>query len=145
LSSTHVSSSATSRPVCAALRASPWCTPASRRVIKRPWGIAAVSRQTPRTTWRWRDLYDLYLNLVGPPTPLFQAASFQLARNFALREYVVVQHPELTPCTQGESWAPSLVVLFLAKDPHELPEDSYATAVEAFQDMEARLPSYLPM
>jgi hypothetical protein len=77
--------------------------------------------------------YDLYLNLIDPPTPLFRVESFRHFREFAACQYVVGGHALLIHCNQGQSRAPMLALLFLAKDLHVLPDDSYAAAVEAFQ------------
>jgi hypothetical protein len=90
------------------------------------------------------DLYDLYLNLIGPPTPLFQVDSFRHFRDFAESRYVQCHQCLLIHCNQRESRAPSLAMLFMAKDPHVLPDDSYAAAVEAFALVAATLPRYQP-
>ncbi len=77
--------------------------------------------------------HNLYLNLIDPPTPLFRVESFRHFRDFAMSTYVDGHQALLIHCNQGESRAPSLAMLFLAKDLHVLPDDSYASAVEAFQ------------
>lgn len=88
--------------------------------------------------------YDLYLNLIDPPTPLFQVESFRHFREFAACKYVEEHQALLIHCNQGESRAPSLALLFLAKDLHVLPNDSYAAAVEAFAPLAATFPRYQP-
>jgi len=88
--------------------------------------------------------YDLYLNLIDPPTPLFQVDSFRHFRDFAESRYLHAHQALLIHCNQGESRAPSLAMLFLAKDLHVLPDDSYQAAVEAFAPLAATLPRYAP-
>jgi hypothetical protein len=79
------------------------------------------------------DVRDLYLNLIDPPTPLFKVDSFLHFRDFAESRYLGAHQALLIHCNQGHSRVPSLALLFLAKDLHVLPDDSYAAAVEAFQ------------
>jgi hypothetical protein len=61
-----------------------------------------------------RDPYDLYLNIIDPPVPLFKIETFVQFLLFAGE-----QHDRgasvLTHCNQGESRAPTLGLLFLAK------------------------------
>jgi hypothetical protein len=82
----------------------------------------------------------LYLNLVDPPVPLFKADSFRAFRAFAAEKWNegldLVIH-----CNQGESRAPSLALLFLAKDAGVIPAETFAAAREAF---EVRYPGYNP-
>jgi hypothetical protein len=77
-------------------------------------------------------VYDLFLNLIGPPTPLFKVDSFRHFHEFAAYQYVGGGHDLLIHCNQGQSRAPMLALLFLAKDLHVLSDDSYAAALEAF-------------
>ena len=88
--------------------------------------------------------YELYLNLIDPPTPLFRVESFRHFRDFATSAYVDGRQALLIHCNQGQSRAPSLALLFLAKELHVLPEASYAAAVEAFAPMAEMLPRYQP-
>jgi predicted protein tyrosine phosphatase len=90
------------------------------------------------------DTDNLFLNLIGPPTPLFQVDSFRHFRDFAESRYLGAHQSLLIHCNQGQLRAPSLAMLFLAKDLHVLPDDSYASAVEAFAPLAATLPRYLP-
>ena len=73
----------------------------------------------------------LFLNLIDPPIPLFQLESFAAFMSFAQQQYddgaSVLIH-----CNQGDSRAPSLALLFLAKHLQVIPSDSYETAAEAF-------------
>jgi hypothetical protein len=45
--------------------------------------------------------YDLYLNLIDPPTPLFRVESFQHFRDFAVSRYVDAYQGLLIHCNQG--------------------------------------------
>ena len=85
------------------------------------------------------DLYDLYLNLIDPPAPLFRVESFRHFRDFATSAYVDGLQALLIHCNQGQSRAPILALLFLAKELHVLPDDSYTAAVEAFQRASCKL------
>ena len=64
--------------------------------------------------------HNLYLNLIDPPTPLFRVNSFRHFRSFAASWYLQAGHGLLIHCNQGQSRAPSLAMLFLAKDLHVL-------------------------
>ena len=121
-----------------------WCTPASRRAINRPSTIGSRCPWITGITWRSRTLHNLYLNLIDPPTPLFRVESFRHFRDFATSAYVDGRQALLIHCNQGQSRAPTLAMLFLAKDLHVLPDDSYAEAVEAFAPMAEMLPRYQP-
>jgi hypothetical protein len=133
LSSTRVSTSATNPTVRRAFRTSPWCTPVRRPAIKQAVGYRVALPHDSRYYLALEMPYDLYLNLIDPPTPLFRVESFRHFREFAACQYVVGGHALLIHCNQGQSRAPMLALLFLAKDLHVLPDDSYAAAVEAFQ------------
>jgi hypothetical protein len=54
------------------------------------------------------DDWDLFLNMIDPPVPLFKIESFALAKDFldTHRDREVVIH-----CNQGESRAPTMAVL----------------------------------
>jgi len=76
------------------------------------------------------DGFHLYLNLIDPPAPLFMMPSFA-----AFMAFVDKHRPHrevLIHCNQGESRAPSLALLYLAKRTTEIPADSYASAAAAF-------------
>jgi len=83
---------------------------------------------------------DLYLNLVDPPTPLFRAASFTSFLRFAQAQ-MQAGRKLLIHCNQGESRAPSLAMLFLAKITGEISNESYASART---DFETIFSGYLP-
>lgn len=75
--------------------------------------------------------HHLYLNLIDPPGPLFMMPSFEAFMRFVDRE--IAERPVLIHCNQGESRAPSLTLLYMAKRLGLLPADSYASAAEAFR------------
>lgn len=75
----------------------------------------------------------LYLNLIDPPLPLFKLASFQIFLDFVdeqIKQRAVVVH-----CNHGESRAPSLALLYMAKRLGTLPASSYQLAAVAFRAM----------
>lgn len=83
---------------------------------------------------------DLFLNLIDPPKPLFRLESFDCFLAFAAARYDSGS-ALLIHCNQGESRAPSLALLFLAKRLRTIPAESFWKAKEAF----ARLyPAYRP-
>lgn len=75
--------------------------------------------------------HHLYLNLIDPPQPLFMMPSFEAFLRFVDRE--IAERPVLIHCNQGESRAPSLKLLYMAKRLNLLPNDSYGTAATAFR------------
>ena len=84
----------------------------------------------PNYLWLQRP-QDLYLNLIDPPVPLFKIESFRCFLTFATAQYrdgaTLLIH-----CNQGESRAPSLALLFLAKHLRAIPSGSFSEAKEAF-------------
>lgn len=76
----------------------------------------------------------LYLNMIDPPQPLFQAESF--TRFFDFVDRYIQTRPVLIHCNKGESRAPSLALLYMAKRGF-LPGENYAAARAAF---DARFP-----
>lgn len=73
----------------------------------------------------------LYLNLVDPPVPLFKRDSFRIFADFVDRH--IGAGPVLIHCNQGESRAPSLALVYLAKRLKVLPNENYAAARAAFE------------
>ena len=105
---------------------------------KEPCHRAAVgysNRSLPNTHPNYLILereHHLFLNLIDPPAPLFMMPSFVAFLAFVdknIAERRVVVH-----CNQGESRAPSLALLYLAKRTDELPGDSYESAAQAFRE-----------
>jgi len=75
--------------------------------------------------------HHLYLNLIDPDQPLFMMPSFHAFIGFVDRE--IAERPVLIHCNQGESRAPSLALLYMAKRLRLLPNDSYESAAKAFR------------
>jgi predicted protein tyrosine phosphatase len=75
--------------------------------------------------------HHLYLNLIDPEAPLFMMPSFVAFLAFVDRE--IAARKVLIHCNQGESRAPSLSMLYMAKRLGLLPNDSYTTAATAFR------------
>lgn len=74
--------------------------------------------------------FNLYLNLIDPPAPLFMMPSFLAFMAFVDKH---IKHREvIIHCNLGESRAPSLALLYLAKRTTVLPNDSYENAAQAF-------------
>ncbi len=84
--------------------------------------------------------HDLFLNLIDPPIPLFKLDSFVAFLDFADTHWLAGR-TLLIHCNQGESRAPSLVLLFLAKRRAVLDAGSYQGARKEF---EALCPDYRP-
>lgn len=74
----------------------------------------------------------LYLNLIDPPAPLFQLESFHRFFQFVDRQ--IAQRPVLIHCNKGESRAPSLTLLYMAKR-GMLEGNSYNAARAAFEKL----------
>lgn len=83
---------------------------------------------------------DLFLNIIDPPVPLFGPETFSAFLAFA-GEHYDQGRSLLIHCNQGESKAPSLALLFLAKYLRVIPGDSYVEARIAFTVM---YPGYRP-
>ena len=79
---------------------------------------------------------ELWLNLIDPPRPLYQKRSFDWFIAFARRWHKSGRRIFIH-CNRGESRAPSLALLFLAKVTGEIPNTSYDAAWDA---MEERFP-----
>jgi hypothetical protein len=84
--------------------------------------------------------HDLYLNIIDPPVPLFKAETFEQFLVFARLKYDS-GFSLLIHCNQGESRAPSLALLFMAKHIGALPNSSYGDARLAFGHL---FPAYQP-
>lgn len=80
---------------------------------------------------------DLYLNIIDPPVPLFKPALFSHFMNFAKKHWddgkELVIH-----CNKGESRAPSLGLLFLARGIAVIDDSSYSSARGEFQKLYSR-------
>jgi hypothetical protein len=82
----------------------------------------------------------LYLNMIDPPQPLFRRESFAAFREFAAPQWAA-GNTLVIHCNQGESRAPSLALLLLAKDIRAIAGGSYEAAVAEFTKL---YPSYRP-
>ncbi|EOW3713454.1 hypothetical protein ACOW3S_004096 [Vibrio fluvialis] len=83
---------------------------------------------------------DLFLNIIDPPVPLFKPPLFSAFLNFSNKHWKQGKKL-LIHCNQGESRAPSLAMLFLAKGISVIPDASYA---EARVEFEKLYPRYNP-
>jgi hypothetical protein len=87
-----------------------------------------------------RRPFDLFLNMIDPAQPLFKLPLFTEFLLFAAEHWSAGRSLAIH-CNQGESRAPSLALIFLAKHLHVLPADSFAEAAGAFR---VRYPAYRP-
>lgn len=80
---------------------------------------------------------DLFLNIIDPAEPLFMPPLFSHFIEFSNKHWSqgkkIIIH-----CNQGESRAPSLALLFLAKVVSVIPNDSYGAAREEFEKLYPR-------
>jgi protein-tyrosine phosphatase len=83
---------------------------------------------------------NLYLNMIDPSVPLFMPPLFSEFLRFARAQWNGGKHV-LIHCNQGESRAPSLALLFLAKVPGALPAESFDVAKQAYLRLD---PVYSP-
>ena len=86
------------------------------------------------------DGADLFMNIIDPPAPLFMPASFTSFLAFSDKQWLAGRKL-LIHCNQGESRAPSLALLFLAKCRSALNNHTYQSARAEF---ELRYPAYNP-
>jgi len=77
---------------------------------------------------------DLYMNIIDPPRPLFRPLLFTSFLEFSGRHWNNGKKL-LIHCNKGESRAPSLALLFMAKHLHEIDNSSYAEARQEFEQI----------
>ena len=77
---------------------------------------------------------NLFLNMIDPPKPLFKLELFRAFLDFAGRHWDVGDNL-LIHCNLGDSRAPSLGLVFLAKHVGVLPDDSYELAAQEFRNL----------
>jgi hypothetical protein len=77
---------------------------------------------------------DLYLNIIDPPKPLFMPPTFTSFLEFAKSKWDEGKNV-LIHCNQGESRAPSLAMMFLAKHLGKISDASFQSATEDFQQI----------
>jgi hypothetical protein len=75
--------------------------------------------------------HHLFLNMIDPPQPRFMMPSFLAFLGFVDRE--IPDREVLIHCNQGQSRAPSLALLYMAKRLRSIPDESYDLAAEAFR------------
>lgn len=80
----------------------------------------------------YENQHHLYLNIIDPPIPLFKLESFKIALNFSQRQ--ISTRPLYIHCNQGQSRAPSLTLLIMAKIMRTLPNESYMAARKIFEE-----------
>jgi len=73
----------------------------------------------------------LYLNMIDPPVPLFKREMFQ--KFFEFVDAQMAERPVVIHCNQGQSRAPSLTLLYMAKRMQLLPDTDYFSARRAFE------------
>jgi hypothetical protein len=83
---------------------------------------------------------DLYMNIIDPPRPLFMPPSFSHFLGFSEEQWTAGKKL-LIHCNKGESRAPSLALLFLAKCRHAIDDASYPSASSEFETL---YPRYSP-
>ncbi|MBD8879833.1 hypothetical protein IHE49_05015 [Rhodanobacter sp. 7MK24] len=83
---------------------------------------------------------DLYLNIIDPPVPMFMPLLFKSFLDFSVMHWnggkKLIIH-----CNQGESRAPSLALLFLARSISAIDDSSYSSARNEFKTL---YPRYQP-
>jgi predicted protein tyrosine phosphatase len=80
---------------------------------------------------------DLFLNIIDPLQPLFMPPLFVAFLGFANKHWGQGKKL-LIHCNQGESRAPSLAMLFLAKGISAIPDSSYEAARVEFEKLYPR-------
>ena len=86
------------------------------------------------------DSHNLYLNVVDRPDPVFEASLFLAFLAFCRRHWDA-ERALLIHCNRGRSRAPSLAILFLAKNLHVIDDSSFDQAELEFID---RYAAYSP-
>lgn len=74
---------------------------------------------------------NLFLNMIDPPSPLFMMPSFTHFLEFISIQWNANKNV-LIHCNKGESRAPSLALLFLAKHVGSINNESYIKAKQEF-------------
>lgn len=81
----------------------------------------------------------LFLNMIDPPIPLFKPELFTRSLDF-IDKYIPTSKV-LLHCNQGESRAPSLALLYLAKRGKKITDENFLLA---FNDFKKIYPYYQP-
>ncbi|MDY6862946.1 MAG: hypothetical protein SV062_08155 [Thermodesulfobacteriota bacterium] len=85
--------------------------------------------------------HDLYLNIIDPDKPLFMKGTFDVFLYFMDEKWGKERNNIIIHCNEGVSRAPSLGLLFLAKNLKAISNDSYDAAREDFFKI---FPEYMP-
>ncbi|USD22149.1 hypothetical protein MJO52_03160 [Microbulbifer variabilis] len=83
------------------------------------------------------DEYDLFLNIIDPPVPLFKPPLFSHFMDYAIKHWSAGRKL-IIHCNQGESRAPSLAMLFLAKGASVIDNTSFDSARLMFEELYPR-------
>lgn len=83
---------------------------------------------------------DLFLNIIDPPRPLFKPQLFTSFLEFTLKQWERGKKI-LIHCNQGESRAPTLAMMFMAKHLNDIPTSTFS---EARTEFEKQFPGYRP-
>ncbi|MBW2643629.1 MAG: dual specificity protein phosphatase family protein [Deltaproteobacteria bacterium] len=84
--------------------------------------------------------FDLYLNIIDPDKPLFMPLLFTSFLEFSMFQWNAGREI-LVHCNQGESRAPTLAMMFMAKRLHSISNKSFEKARQDFQNI---YPYYSP-
>ena len=114
--------------------------PARTLVIKVLWVIRGVFPAPDPHYLIYERPGNFYLNMIDPSRPLFMPPLFTEFLRFARLHWEAGENL-LIHCNRGDSRAPSLALLFLAKVVRVLPADGYWEALEKFINL---YPNYLP-
>lgn len=112
-------------------------TKATIHAAKHPCWMRYAKEQLPKEHPNYLAFtypFDLFLNMIDPPVPLFKPETFAMAREFA-RRHLERGNKLHIHCNQGESRAPSLAMLIMAKDLHEIGDESYDSARHEFEQI----------
>ena len=82
----------------------------------------------------------LFLNIIDPPVPLFRPELFVRSLDF-IEKSISKQRNVLVHCNKGESRAPSIALLYLAKRNKKISDDSFLSAATDFKKL---YPFYAP-
>ena len=78
--------------------------------------------------------FDLYLNIIDPPIPLFRVELFTAFLAFAQSHWLRGRQL-LIHCNQGESRAPMLAFLFLARVDRSIPSSTFHDGFAHFKQL----------
>jgi protein-tyrosine phosphatase len=82
---------------------------------------------------------DLFLNMIDPAKPLFMPPLFERSLDF-IEKHINIRKV-LIHCNLGNSMSPSLALLYMAKRPRVISDESYPAAMKDFRSI---FPEYEP-